>query len=143
MRPITLKLIWCFVASLLLVSARPAQAQICRAADDSSYDMIEVVKSYALASDSVGRAVRDSLRIPAVASATNIVLISKEVTCKSANTAYQLAATGARQTLSGRVYVVQVGTRYVVWDPSYRYDTGQPKDVFMVFDSKWVKQSLF
>lgn len=134
--------------SLLLIAlALPgmarAQTKVCRAADDSSYYMIEVVKSFALATDSGWVAARDARGIPAVASARDVVLITKESTCKSANTAYQGAATGARQTLSGKVYVVQVGTSYVVWDPSYRYNIAYPADQFMVFDSKWVRKSLF
>ena len=120
-----------------------AQAQVCRAADDSSYDMIEMVKRYALATDSIGQATRDSLRIPAVASASNVVLVTNENTCRSVNAAYQNVASGARQALSGRVYVVQVGTSYVVWDPSYRYDPADAFDVFIVFDSRWAKKSIF
>ena len=134
----------CIVLIVLgLLSPGLASAQNCRAADDSSYDMIELVKSYAMASDSIGRATRDSLRIPAVASASSIALVTKQTTCKSANTAYQSVATGDRQTLSGQVFVVQVGTVYVVWDPSYRTISAQPQDVNIVFDSKWNKLSIF
>jgi hypothetical protein len=39
---------------------------VCRAADDSSFDMIEMIKTYALATDSIGKATADSLGIPAV-----------------------------------------------------------------------------
>jgi hypothetical protein len=131
------------VLLLLTVGTAKAQSQVCRAADDSSYDMIEMVKSYAMATDSIGQAVRDSLRIPAVVSAGDIVLITKENVCKSANNAYQSIASGARGTLSGRVYVVQVGTSYVVWDPSYRYSTADQADVFIVFDSRWARKSIF
>lgn len=131
------------VLLMLAPGGARAQARVCRAADDSSFDMIEMIKSYALATDSIGQAVRDSLRIPAVASAGNVVLITKENTCKSANTAYQNVASGARQTLSGRVYVVQVGTSYVVWDPSYRFDPAAASDVFIVFDSRWARKSIF
>ena len=124
-------------------TAAQAYAQtVCRAADDSSFDMIEMIKTYALATDSVGKAAADSLGIPAVASASAIRLVTKESTCHSANTAYRAVATGARQTLSGRVYVVQVGTRYVVWDPQYRYSTSGD-DVYVVFTSKWAKKSIF
>jgi len=125
-------------------SAGDAHAQtVCRAADDSSFDMIEMIKTYALATDSVGTAAADSLGIPAVASASAIQLITKESICRSANAAYQAVASGARQTLSGRVYVVQVGTAFVVWDPRYRYRTSADFDVYMVFTAKWVKKSIF
>lgn len=132
-----------FVAVLALVAAPRAGAQVCRAADDSSAGMIQMVKNYALASDSTMRDTRDSLRIPAVALASDVVLVTKEATCKSANTAYQAVATGARQTLTGRVYVVRVGTSYVVWDPGYAYNASYPTDIYMVFDSRWVNRSIF
>jgi hypothetical protein len=60
-----------------------------------------------------------------------------------ANAAYQAAATGARATLTGKVYVVQVGTSYVVWDPGYRFNPAAPADIYMVFNAQWVKQSIF
>ena len=131
------------VVALTAFAGVRAQAQVCRAADDSSYDMIEMVKSFALATDSGWVAARDARGIPAVASASNVVLVTKENLCKSANSAYQAVATGDRQTLTGRVYVVQVGTSYVVWDPGYRYNIASPADIFMVFDSRWVKKSIF
>ena len=102
-----------------------------------------MVKQYALATEPTRTAPRDSLGIPAVASASDVQLVTKEATCKSANTAYQAAATGARQTLSGRVFVLQVGAVFVVWDPAYRFDTSHDKDVFMVFTSPWVLKSKF
>jgi len=105
--------------------------------------MIEMIKTYALATDSVGRAAADSLGIPAVASASAIQLVTKGSTCVAASAAYQAAANGGRQTLSGRVYVVQVGTAFVVWDPQYRYSTSADLDVYMVFTAKWVKKSIF
>ena len=123
--------------------ARHADAQVCRAANDSSADMIQMITNYALATDSTTKVTRDSLRIPAVASSSSIVLITKEATCKSANTAYQAVASGARETLSGRVFVVQVGTSYVVWDPAYSYAAATPTWVYMVFDSRWVNRSIF
>ena len=132
-----------FPSLLLLGFAPRSSGQVCRAASDSSVDMVQMVKNYALATDSTTKATRDSLRIPAVSAASSVVLITKEVTCKSANTAYQRVATGARQTLSGRVYVVQVGTRYVVWDPAYSFNAAYPLWIYMVFDSRWVLLSLF
>lgn len=133
-----------FVAMLLLLGVVPsAGAQVCRAANDSSVNMIQMVKNYALATDSAMKVSRDFLLIPAVASAADVALITKEVTCKSANTAYQKAATGARQTLSGRVFVVKVGTSYVVWDPAYRFDASYESWLFMLFDSRWALKTLF
>lgn len=142
MNPRTFRLVG-LSAVLVVLVARPSEAQVCRAADDSSAGMIQMVKNYALATDSVTKEGRDTLRIPAVIQATDVALITKETTCKSANTAYQKVATGARTTLSGRVYVVKVGTSYVVWDPGYAFDPNQPTDIYMVFDSRWVHKSIF
>lgn len=128
---------------VLITSGARAQTTVCRAASDDSEHMLNIVRQYALASDASWRAVGDSLRIPAASSSAGVVLITKENTCKSANTAYQGVATGARQTLSGRVYVVQVGTTYVVWDPGYMYNGSSPKPTYMVFDSRWKLQSVF
>ena len=132
------------VAAILCLGLVPSVgAQICRAANDSSVDMIQMVKNYALATDSAMKVSRDFLLIPAVASAADVALITKEVTCKSANSAYQKAATGARQTLSGRVFVVKVGTSYVVWDPAYRFHASYESWLYMLFDSRWVLKSHF
>lgn len=129
--------------AMMLGLAPVSSAQGCRAANDSSANMIQMVKNYALATDPVMKATRDSLRIPAVALSSDVVLITKSATCKAANSAYQAAATGARQTLSGQVFVVQVGTNYVVWDPAYSFDPAYPEWVYMVFDSRWTKLSMF
>lgn len=131
------------VIACLAAPVASAQTTVCRAATDESGYMLNVVRLYALTTEPVGQAARDSLRIPAVSSASAVVLITKEATCKSANTAYQAAATGARQTLSGRVYVVQVGTAYVVWDPDYVYNVASPSPQYMVFDSRWAFKSTF
>ncbi len=132
------------VTAVLVLGVVPrAGAQLCRAANDSSVDMIQMVKNYALATDSAMKVSRDSLLIPAVASASDVVLITKGATCRKANTAYQKAATGARQTLSGRVFVVKVGTSHVVWDPAYRFNAAYPLWIYMLFDSRWRLKSVF
>jgi hypothetical protein len=134
------------VALFVTPGLRVASAQtttVCRAAGDDSENMMTIVKQYALATDSTWKATRDSLRIPAVSSASSVVLITKENTCKSASSAYQSAVAGARQTLSGRVYVVQVGTSYVVWDPAYVYNVASPMGAYAVFDSRWGLKRIF
>jgi len=132
------------LVSLLLSVSAKVQGQTCRAANDSSYDMIEMVKQYAVvSSDTSDEKRRIALGIPSVTSASQVVLVKKAATCKAANTAYQSVATGARQTLTGMVFVVQVGSSYVVWDPGYRFNPASPADIYMVFNSSWVKQSIF
>ena len=133
-----------FLFSLMLLASSEAGAQ-CRPTDDDSYDFVETVKAYALPTDSVGIAFRDSLRIAPITSATSVTLVTKATTCNSANAAYQAATTVSRQTLSGQVYVVQVGKDYVVWDPAYRFAPQTPESYgrAMVFDSRWVLKQTF
>lgn len=129
-----------------VLAARDLSAQTmtrCRAADDSSSYLTEMIKQYALAVDSEWVAARDGLGIPGVASAKDIQLVTTEAICKSANAAYQAVAKGARQTLTGRVYVLRVGPAFVVWDPGYRYDPTFDKYVHMVFSPRWALQSIF
>jgi hypothetical protein len=97
------------------------------------------VKRYALPIDSVGRAFRDSLRIGVIASASSVTLVTDGATCRLANAAYRAATTSGRRTFSGRVYVVQVGLDYVVWDPAYRSNPRSPLSYgrAIVFDSRW------
>lgn len=131
------------LALTLLVAPR-AGAQ-CRAASDTSFDFVETVKKIALPTDSVGRAFRDNLHLNVITSASSVSLITKAATCSSANTAYQTATTVGRSSFSGKVYVVQVGKDYVVWDPAYR---ANPQSTLsygraIVFDSRWAFKRSF
>ena len=123
----------------------PRAAAQCRAASDTSADFVATIKDYALPTDSVGRAFRDSLRLNVITSASSVTFITKAATCGSANTAYQAATSVARQTLSGKVYVVQVGKDYVVWDPAYLSNPSSPTSYgrAMVFDSRWQLKRTF
>jgi hypothetical protein len=134
--------IWLAATVLSLLSA-PAYAQSCRINADTAAYLRDKVGSYALATDSVGKAVRDSLRIDPAASASAVVLITKSTTCASANTAYKSALTGGLSaTFSNMVYVVQSGKSYVVWDPSFKW-AARGGSVYVVFDSRWTKKSIF
>lgn len=141
------KLVVCAcLAPFSVLAGRDLSAQAmkrCRAADDSSYDMTEMIKTYALAVDSEWVAARDSMGIPGVASAKDIQLITTEASCRAANAAYQAVAKGARQTLTGHVYVLRVGAVFVVWDPGYRYDPTFDNYVYMVFSPRWTLRSIF
>ena len=133
----------CLSAIVLSLASAPAHAQSCRTNADTAAYVRDKVGAYALATDSIGRAVRDSLRISAVTSSSAVVLITKATTCSSANAAYQAAlAGGLSQTFSGKVYVVQAGKSYVVWDPSFKWAPGAGSS-YVVFDSRWVEKSVF
>ena len=120
--------------------AIPASAQ-CRRADEVGNALLYDVRKYAHATDSLQVLVRDNLEL-SPPSRTGVGLVTKSATCKSANTAYQKAATGDRATLSGRVYVIQTGSTYVVLDPAYRYTT-ESNPTRMVFNSSWVLLTIF
>jgi hypothetical protein len=129
-------------ALLLFLVSVPAHAQ-CRTNADTAAYVRDKVGSYALATDSVGKAVRDSLRIDPASSASAIVLITKSATCSSANTAYKAAlAGGLTQTFSNAVYVVQSGKSYIVWDPSFKW-APRGGSSYVVFDSRWAVKSVF
>jgi hypothetical protein len=137
-----------FLSLAIVISVSgPLQAQNCRTDADTSAWIRDKVGTYALATDSLGKAVRDSLKIDPATSLSAITLITKQATCSSANTAYRAAIVGGlRQTFSGKVYVIQTGKSYMVWDPAFRYGTapdGTSSAVFVVFDSRWVKRSIF
>jgi len=130
-----------WVMALLATGAVPAGAQ-CAPANGNATWLVRLVNKYANPMDVSWAAARDSLRISSPAPGTAVVLVTKAATCKSANTAYRNAVTGNRATLSGQVHVVQSGTTYVVWDPSYRYATGANR-TYMVFSSSWVLKRKF
>jgi len=83
--------------------------------------------------DSVSRAVRDSLRLPAT-SPSKVSLVTRASTCTS--------AVGALNVVIGtpgmvrQVWVYALGSNYAVEDPSITSDPagGRP---FYLFDSKW------
>jgi hypothetical protein len=133
----------CVSFGLLSIVATPGRAQSCRTNSDTASYVVGKVANLAAATDSIGKAVRDSLQISAVTSASSVVLITKAATCSSANAAYQSALSGGMtSTFSGKVYVVQSGKSYVVWDPSFRWAPGGGS-VYVVFDSRWAKKSTF
>jgi hypothetical protein len=133
----------CVAGMLACMIGGSLEAQTCRVTDDSSAYLVAMVQKIATASTPYEMAARDSLRIPAADSA-GVQLVKKETVCKNADTAYRKVATGYRASLTGRVYVVQVRTTYVVWDPGYHFRADDPmSEVRMVFDARWELQSLF
>lgn len=121
-----------------LQGGAPAAAQSCRPADSLSTDMIDEIVQYTAATDSAWKATRDALSLPAAA-ASEVVLITKEATCRSAVSAYRTQAQrDGGVGLSGRAYVVKAGkSTYVVWDPDYVYNPSLPERLHMTFDSHW------
>jgi hypothetical protein len=124
-----------------MMGAMPARAQ-CHSADANGAGIALMVTLYAIPRDSAWAEARDSLRIAAPDPKVGVVQVTKAAVCKSANAAYQKAATGDRATLSGQVYVVRSGNTYVVWDPAYKYAPGAGAS-YMVFDANWVFRKGF
>lgn len=135
-----------FLSLVTVVSALPAhragaQGSHCRAADDDSQTLIQEVRDYATARTGPYQVTRDSLRLVLV-TASQVMLVTDDSTCRRANDAYKLAVPSSPSGFSNSVYVVAAGSRYVVLDPQYRYK-GPGTGVAVVFDSKWRKLSVF
>lgn len=127
------------VAGAVALLSADAQAQ-CRPADDYSANMIEFMQRIATAptSDLEWARRRTDYGIPAVA-ASKVVLVTAARTCKSALEAY-LANLAPGEPAPTAVYVVAVGSTYVVWAPRL------PNQHFgrtIVFSSKFVRLAAF
>jgi len=132
------------VAASSLTAAGRARAQgvsPCRDADSLSAVLVDIVTKYTAATDPYLIEARDSLRLPNVP-ANQVVLVSKRSVCRDAVTAYAAHATGNTATLSGRVYVVQAGSTYIVWDPDYAYSQPDAATI-MTFDLQFNLLSIF
>lgn len=105
-----------FVAGL--ANEAPAQpATICRPTDTQAVNMIRYMRELATASlpsDSESVGIRMDYKLPA-ASASQVLLVQNERTCKSALQSY-IGALPASTPKPTRVYVVAVGNTFVVWD---------------------------
>ena len=102
---------------LILTMARGATGQSCRGADSTSTFILNATKN--LVSSSIPQLVaeRQTLRLPAVAPET-VVLVADTTVCSQMATAYSGVLAASSGTPSGSVYVVQVGAVYVVRDPA-------------------------
>ena len=106
----------------------------CRPADTTKVPThLRYLKRVVADTDSVSRAVRDSLRLPAT-SPSKVSLVTRTSTCMS--------AVGALNTVAGtpgvvrQVWVYALGSNFAVEDPSISSALagGLP---FYLFDSKW------
>jgi hypothetical protein len=115
-------------AGMLFVAAAtravPAGAQstttACRPADSRSVHYLNAMRTLATNTDAEYVATRGRLRVPNVP-ATQVAYVTDEKVCNKAVQAFAAAA-GTRSdgvVPSGQVYVVRVGTVYVVRDPVF------------------------
>ena len=109
-------------------AAAAQQTSACRGADSTGAQLIYDLSMYTTATESTFVAARDSLRLPSVP-ASQIALVTTSSICSKVASAYGANVSGPASRLSGRVYVVQVGTtRYVALDPTYYYNAARPTD---------------
>jgi hypothetical protein len=119
---------------LLSVPQRAAgQTGSCLPLDDEATGMLNWATHLATGTDSSTIASRQGLQVPAVA-ANRVKLVTKASTCKKASDAYS-AALNEPSNPGRAVYVVQIGSVYLVEDPTQlirEWTQG------MVFDRKFV-----
>jgi hypothetical protein len=102
---------------LTLVVSNSLPAQSCRGADSTSTFMLNATRN--LVSSTLPQLIRErqSLHLPAVSPET-VVLVADTMRCSQMATAYAGVLAASSGKPSGRVYVLQVGTVYVVRDPA-------------------------
>lgn len=102
----------------LVLGATPALAQ-CRAADSTSTVMITRWRSLMVDTNGSVRLALQRNFIAQVDSST-VVLVTDKNTCSKAMRAYNDVRGAGSQPPSGAVYVIKVGTVYIVRDPVQR-----------------------
>jgi hypothetical protein len=119
-------------------NAPAAQSPACRPHDADARAFLLEVQRYASATVGDDAAVRVGLHLPLLA-ADSVRLATDEALCRRAAAAYRRLADGhTAKTLSGRVYVIEAGERYVVLDPDWRYNLAQPDVMTIrVFDERF------
>jgi hypothetical protein len=131
-----------YALAFALVQAREGQAQsVCRTADANTALLISFLGRYSSATAGDDPASRDLLKLPS-APVSQLSVVTQDATCRKAKATYEAVATAEGGTgLSGRVYVIKIGTVFAVVDPSYHWgpDPGWWKVVTM--DSKFKKLS--
>ena len=119
---------WCLVVAVVLVGLKPLNAaaqgsSACRPADSASVRILSWVRSIVTGTDPASAKQRTAMRLPQVGTdqityVTDKQVCSKAVSPYNANAAYQTTGTGTAEAPSGQLYVVKVGTVYVVKDPA-------------------------
>jgi hypothetical protein len=112
-----------------------AQSTVCRPADDVSAGIIQSLSYSLLKTDSISIALRQSLNLPQLSSASQISLVTNEKTCQRAVSALNQAE---GSSVSGRrVYLIQLGnSRYAVYDPT-ELAPGSSFLFVSYFDNHW------
>jgi hypothetical protein len=120
----------------VVVTGKP-QAQTCRPSDKGAQATLAWARAIATGTDSASQETRSTLKIPAT-TVSKVVLVTDAYTCAQA--VQSLAAVIGASASNRAVYLVKVGTRYVVKDPSVQINGSW---LSMVMDSKFVILSRF
>jgi hypothetical protein len=117
----------------LAVGATSARAQ-CRGADSTATRMVAKYTNLLdrATVDGPTRQQLTKMSLPQPPAA--VALVTNNTVCRKAEQAYTTALGANRNTPSGAVYVVKVGTSYVVRDPAQR---GGDWTIEMVLDSQY------
>jgi len=139
-----IRLRWCFTVAAVLVGLGPLDSaaqtpSACRPADSVSVRMLSWVKSIVTGTDPGAVQQRTAMQLPQVAAdqityVTDKQVCSKAVSPYNANAGYQTTGTGTSEAPSGRLYVVKVGTAYVVNDPAIG---GGKFGIYVTLDSRY------
>jgi len=141
------RLVYAFLVTLFVASlgnARSISGQsICRPADANSATLIAYLGRFSSATSGGDSASRVALKLPVVP-ADQLALVTQEATCRKGLTAFEdaVAAQGG-SGLSGRVYVVKIGTVYAVLDPDYHWGPDPGYWNVVIVDSKFKRLSAF
>jgi len=103
------------------MSSRNAHAQgsgRCRTGGDEAAALLTYGKELATNTDSMYVATRQRYHITATDS-SNVALVTSDSVCALAGDAYNAHLSVAHQTASRAVYVVRIGSVYIVTDPSF------------------------
>lgn len=123
------------IASLVAVAASAARAHAqCRGPDSTAKRMVAIYTNILdrAAVDSATRQQLTKMNLPQPPA--TVTLVSDKTVCRKAEQVYTAALRGNGNTPSGAVYVLKIGTSYVVRDPSQR---GGQWYVEMVLDSQY------
>ena len=110
------RLLICVVAALAVAIPAQASDAQCRAADSVGVQLIKNWRNLVVNPDSRVRLALSDLGITQVDSST-VVLVSERTSCTKAVKAYNATLSANSPAPSGSVYLLKVGSRYVVLDP--------------------------
>ena len=127
--------------SLCLMTGSAARAEgQCRAADSTSAVMVGKYKSNLRSTDGNMKLWLSRNGIPSTVDPNTVVLVTDRNVCSKAERTYSTALKNNGVTPSGSVYVVKIGTVYVVKDP---VQTSSGWAIEMVLDNQFkIKKSL-